>query len=107
MPTSPFRIATPLEQLAAHIDGRLDILEATIMATKAQIEQAFADQSAAFTDYAADVTATLADLSAKLDAALANDSADAAALAEMKSLTDDVVTRTDAIKSADAPVDRP
>lgn len=81
------------------------------MATKAQVEQAFAEQSAAFTDFTSDVTATLADLNAKLDAALANDSADRAALEEMKTLTDDVVTRTnvmtDAIKAADVAVDRP
>jgi len=99
------------EQLARWLDMRLTQQEAVIMATKAEIEQAFADQNAALNDYFGDVTAKLADLQAKLDAALANDSADAAALAEMKALTDDVVTKTnavtDAIRQADLPIDRP
>jgi iron uptake system EfeUOB component EfeO/EfeM len=86
-------------------------MEALIMATKAQVEQAQAEQSAAFTDFADDVTAKLSDLTAKLDAALAAETADAAALADMKALTDDVVTKTnaftEAIKAADVSVDRP
>lgn len=107
--TSPFRAVSPIDQLAAHLDARFDHLE-EIVATKQQITEAFENQAAAFTDYADDVTAKMADLNAKLDAALANDSADAAALAEMKALSDDVLVRTnamtEAIKAADVAVDR-
>lgn len=113
--TSPLRELSPSEQLAAHIDLRLEqtyaALELIIMATKAELEKMQADQQAAFTDFADDVMAKLSELNAKLDAALANDSADAAQLAEFKALTDDVLAKgsafTDAVKAADAPFDRP
>lgn len=104
-------VVTDLGDLTRYLVERLDRLETIAMATKAQIEQMFADQSAAVTDYVDDVNARMAELNAKLEAALANDSADAAALAEMKALTDDVVIKgtaiTEALKAADASVDRP
>lgn len=102
-----FVVSHPLEQLADHLDARFTALEDLLMATKAQIEQMLTDQSAAVTDYVGDVNAKLADLQARLDATVT----DQAALAELRALTDDVMTRgtaiTAAIKAADVGVDRP
>jgi len=123
---TPPALLTSLRRLVAHIVSALtggvdlhtdlaDIREdLKKMATKAETEQMLTDLSATVTDYIGDVNAKMTEMNTKLDAALAasaNDAAQEAQIAELKQITDDVVTRgtaiTDAIKAADASVDRP
>lgn len=111
-------MTTPLEQLALYLGQRLDLMEARIMATVAELQQNLDTLTASVADYTSDVSSTLAEIKTTLDAALANDATDAATitdlraqLAALQSGVDSALAKTtalnQAIAAADVAVDQP
>lgn len=101
------RIVSKHQQLTDIINR----MEARIMARVDDLQSALDTLAANVTDYTSDVSATLAEVKGQLDAALAKDSADVAALEAMSAGVDSALTKVqalnDAVSNADVSVDRP
>lgn len=86
-------------------------MEARLMARVDDLQSALDTLAANVTDYTSDVSATLAEVKGQLDAALAAQTADAAALQAMSDGVDNALGKVqalnDAVASADVAVDRP
>jgi ABC-type transporter Mla subunit MlaD len=101
------RILSEHQQLADIVNR----MEGRLMARVDDLQSALDTLAANVADYASDVSATLADVKGQLDAALAKDNADTAALQAMSNGVDSALTKVqalnDAVANADVPVNRP
>lgn len=81
------------------------------MARIDDLQSALETLAANVTDYTQDVSSTLAEVKGQLDASLAKESADTAALQAMSDGVDSALTKVqalnDAVSNADVPVNRP
>lgn len=81
------------------------------MARVDDLQSALETLAANVTDYTQDVSSTLAEVKGQLDASLAKESADTAALQAMSDGVDSALTKVqalnDAVSNADVPVNRP
>lgn len=101
------RILSEHQQLADLINR----MEGRLMARIDDLQSALETLAANVTDYTQDVSSTLAEVKGQLDASLAKESADTAALQAMSDGVDSALTKVqalnDAVSNADVPVNRP